>query len=213
MHALSIHTPLVVIVLASLSTLGCSAKGSTTQSAPSFVTVPDVTKSSVALKVTKPTAADKNAASTRELTCQANPKQFRTTFIDLINKARAKPRQCGDTSYTAAAPLRWNAQLATAAERHSLDMSDNNFFDHTGTGNTSVGERVNAANYAWQSVGENLAAGQLTLQEAIEGWLSSPGHCRNIMNTRYKEAGLACVENQSTEFSTYWTNVFGAEFQ
>jgi len=147
------------------------------------------------------------------LTCDANSEQIQTIFIDLINQVRAQPRQCGGTSHEAAGPLSWNAKLAVAAERHSVDMAVNNFFSHTGTGNTSAADRVDAVNYEWQFVGENLAAGQPSLQEAIHGWLSSPGHCRNIMNISFKEAGLACAENQSTEFGIYWTNVFGTQFE
>jgi uncharacterized protein YkwD len=29
-------------------------------------------------------------------------------------------------------------------------------------------------------VGENVASGQMTAKEAVEGWLQSPGHKRNI---------------------------------
>jgi len=38
----------------------------------------------------------------------------------------------------------------------------------------------------------------------IEGWLKSPGHCKNIMSQKYKEMGVARVGN-------YWTQTFGSQ--
>lgn len=205
--------------------MGCGSNGGTTNSTLNQTTIPNEAPNTVALPApqTLPTQSltdetnqpDVSAAigtATGKLNCDASAEQLQTQFIHLINQARAQPRQCGDASLDAAAPIRWNSQLAAAAQRHSLDMMNNNFFSHTGSDNSEVADRVDAANYEWQAVGENLAAGQTSLQEAINGWLSSPGHCRNIMNTGFKEVGLSCVENPSTEFGTYWTSVFGAQF-
>jgi len=158
-------------------------------------------------------AAENIEAQTTPVDCDASSERLQTVFIELINTARAQPRQCGDTSHNAAPPLSWSSKLAEAAQRHSTDMVSENFFSHTGSDLSSVANRVEAAQYEWQSVGENLAAGQQSLHEAIDGWLDSPGHCRNIMNTSYIDAGLACDSSESTEFRTYWTNVFGAEFE
>ena len=38
----------------------------------------------------------------------------------------------------------------------------------------------------------------------IQGWLSSPAHCANIMNPHVKEMGVA-------HKGKYWTQVFGSE--
>ena len=42
-----------------------------------------------------------------------------------------------------------------------------------------------------------------TEKSVIEGWIKSPGHCKNIMNPAYKEIGAARKGN-------YWTLVLGA---
>jgi uncharacterized protein YkwD len=39
--------------------------------------------------------------------------------------------------------------------------------------------------------GENIAAGQMTPEEAVAGWLRSPGHCANLMNGGYSEMAVA----------------------
>lgn len=146
------------------------------------------------------------------LRCDASAQEFQSVFLQLINEARAQPRQCGNSSHEAAPAVRWNAQLHQAAQQHSIDMANRNFFSHTGSDNTRVAERVDATGYSWQRVGENIAAGQPTAEEALQGWLDSPGHCRNLMNPDFADIAVACVTGESTQFNTYWTNVFGAEF-
>lgn len=224
-----INNPAIVLVLFALSSMGCSSSGSignpgikpsgepsTTpnariNTAPDFVSVPSPTYEAVQQEVDNIPEAVQVTNNT--LSCGANSEQFQILFIQLVNQVRAQPRRCGDTSFGAATAIRWNTQLESAARRHSVDMATNNFFSHTGSDNTRVSDRVEATSYQWQSVGENLAAGQTSLQQAIDGWLDSPSHCRILMNTSFKDAGLACVENQSTEFSTYWTSVFGIQFE
>jgi len=201
-------------MLSSVSLTGCGINGKAANSELTNAAVPFVVE-------TTPTDLDNDLGialgntetANNRLTCNTSSEQIQKGFIELINQARAQPRQCGDTSHEAVGPLSWNSKLVIAAERHSVDMASNNFFSHTGSGNKRAAERVDAVNYKWQFVGENLAAGQPSLQEAINGWLDSPGHCRNIMQSSFKEAGLACAENQSTEFGIYWTNVFGAQFE
>ncbi len=227
-----IGKPLFTVMFAIVSFTACSSNGVEPNESPAFNPTQDIsaaeplpTDVNDTDTITPPSnenvevPAGENPTSVssvnvnQPLTCSASSEEFQTVFIALINQARSEPRQCGNTSHNAAPPIRWNAQLAEASERHSIDMSENDFFSHTGSDNSSVANRVDATEYQWSSVGENLAAGQNTVNAAIEGWLSSPGHCRNIMDTSYQETGIACRENQNTEFSTYWTNVFGTEFE
>lgn len=58
-------------------------------------------------------------------------------------------------------------RLRSAAFGHAEDMAVNDFFDHTGSGNTTVGTRATAAGYQWTTVGENIAAGQGRVYDPI----------------------------------------------
>lgn len=55
------------------------------------------------------------------------------------------------------------------------------------------------------AVGENIAVGHTDVVMVIEGWLSSPGHCANIMRDAFTEMGAAMVEADGSE--PYWTQV------
>jgi len=67
-----------------------------------------------------------------------------------------------------------------------------------------------AAGYAWSALGENIAAGQSTVEIVVDGWMKSDGHCANLMNANFREIGAACVAgNANTTYRTYWTQDFG----
>lgn len=128
------------------------------------------------------------------------------TFImlGLVNEVRTKGCTCGATAMPSVPELSWNDLLAKAAYDHSNDMKANDYFSHTGIGNTTPGDRISAVGYNWRVYGENIALGQTTEQMVMNSWLSSEGHCKNIMNKNFKDIG-------SGRSGNYWTQVFGAK--
>ena len=135
---------------------------------------------------------------------------IRRQMVDLINEARALPRTCGDLQYTSAPPLIWSIDLEKAARTHSREMATRNFFAHRGPDSTHVGHRVQAVGYNWRVVGENIFAGIETAKEAVYGWLESPAHCKNIMNPDFTEIGAACERTTTSQYESYWTQVFAS---
>ncbi len=129
-------------------------------------------------------------------------------MLTRVNNARRQDRICGTSPYAATSPLAWHCSLETAAERHSKDMADNNFFSHTGSDGSNAGQRISATGYPWRAWGENIAAGYATVESVVTGWLESPGHCANIMNPTVTEMGAASTSNSSSDFPIYWTQVF-----
>lgn len=135
---------------------------------------------------------------------------LREQMVELINRARAESRVCGELPFSSAPPLIWNETLEGAALSHSVNMARKNFFAHRGPGGTHVGNRVDSLGYNWRVVGENIYGGIDTVVEAVEGWLESPGHCKNIMNPDFTEVGAACVQNTRSHYESYWTQVFAS---
>lgn len=103
------------------------------------------------------------------------------TLGPLLNDVRAA---------NGAAPLRYDSRLARAAQGHADDMLRNGFFSHTGTRNTSVGDRVTAQGYLWSGVAENIAQGYQSEASVMTGWTNSSGHHANNINPSYQEFGL-----------------------
>ena len=131
------------------------------------------------------------------------------SMLDAVNNFRSQERTCGGTAYSAAGSLVWQCNLESAALTHSADMADNDFFSHTGTGGSDVSTRVTATGYSWSTVGENIAAGYNSVGSVMDGWIGSPGHCANMMNPNFQDFGSAGVNNSSSQYGIYWTQVFG----
>lgn len=135
--------------------------------------------------------------------------ELEAQVISLVNDARSRARRCGDRLMAAAPPVRANARLRAAAAVHASDMAGLSFFSHTGTDGSQVAERARRSGYAWRAVGENIAAGQMKADDAMQGWLKSPSHCANLMQPGYTEMGLAFAVNPQSESGVYWVQVFG----
>jgi uncharacterized protein YkwD len=128
--------------------------------------------------------------------------------LRLVNAVRARPQTCGHTPFAPAAPLRLNALLTHAAQLHADDMLRFDYFEHTGHDGSTPAQRVAATGYAYRMVGENLASGPETAQEAVRGWLASPGHCQNLMEPHYSELGVAFAVTRSGQPRIFWVQEF-----
>ena len=132
-------------------------------------------------------------------------------LLNLVNAAREQSRQCGTQAFAATTPLSWNEQLAGAANSHTRNMANGNFFDHLDHDGRTPGDRAELAGYIAKNIGENIAAGLDTPRKVIDGWLASPGHCANLMNPQFRELGAAYAMDPKSDAGIYWTGVFGAQ--
>jgi uncharacterized protein YkwD len=133
------------------------------------------------------------------------------TVLQAINTRRAAGASCGTRgAYAATTALRWNTQLEAAALGHSTDMVTRNFFSHVSADGRSLAQRIDATGYAWQRIGENIAAGYASAEAVVAAWMASDGHCANLMNPAYVEIGLSCVLGTAANpHPNYWTLDFG----
>lgn len=126
----------------------------------------------------------------------------KTQLLRLVNGIRTRGCNCGDTWYGPVAPLTWNDQLEAAAQAHSRDMQTRNYFAHKSPEGHNAGIRLDKAGYNWSAFGENIGMGYRNEEEVINAWRESPSHCKNIMNGKFTEMGVARA-------GSYWTQTFG----
>ena len=100
-------------------------------------------------------------------------------------------------------PVSLDARLTEAGQKHSEDMSANDYFSHTSQDGRSFVDRAKAEGYASPGA-ENIAAGQRSPEQVMEAWMNSPGHRANILNCDLKKMGLGLETD-----GYYWTQVFG----
>lgn len=127
---------------------------------------------------------------------------FQTDMLGYVNALRTKGCKCNGVQMPLVPALKWNSLLENASKRHGNDMLKNNFFDHTGSDGSTLATRANDAGYAWSSLGENIAKGYTSVPTVIDGWISSSGHCKNMMSANFTELGAANI-------GAYWVQDFG----
>lgn len=136
---------------------------------------------------------------------------FELEMLDLINQRRAEGAVCGGREMRPVPPLAMQGNLRDAARLHSEDMGERSYFAHQGLDGSSPGDRAERAGYLnARAVGENIAGGSPTAEDAMEGLMNSPGHCENIMSPAYSQVGVGYSFLSGSPWGHYWTQVFGA---
>lgn len=105
-------------------------------------------------------------------------------------------------------PLTISFKLMAAARDHTTDMAEHDNMSHTGSDGSTIVVRYERVGYKWSAAAENVAAGYMTPQDVVNGWMSSTGHRKNILNCSITEIGVGYAFSESSH-STYWTQDFG----
>ena len=94
-------------------------------------------------------------------------------------------------------PLTLNTKLNASAQAKANDMVSRDYWNH----NTPDGKEpwvfFDAAGYVYQKAGENLANSFSTSQATVIGWMDSPSHRANILDTSYTEVGFGFVNAEN----------------
>jgi uncharacterized protein YkwD len=130
--------------------------------------------------------------------------------LTLINQVRASGTRCGQRSFAPTSPVTLSATLATVALGHAADMAEHDYFEHEDLTGHSPAQRVRAVGYQEKLVGENIAYGPKSVDEVVQGWLDSPDHCENIMDSRFAQMGIAYAPGQHSRRGLYWVQVLAA---
>jgi uncharacterized protein YkwD len=110
-------------------------------------------------------------------------------------------------------PLQMSPELNSAAQAHSQDMADHNYFSHVDRDGHLPGWRAQQAGYLGQAGFENIAAGYATAEDVVTGWYNetppNDGHRRNLLNCALTDVGIGYAMNSSSDYHSYWTQDMG----
>ncbi len=90
-------------------------------------------------------------------------------------------------------PLTVNGKLNEAAQRKAGDMFAFNYWAHSSPSGRNPWAFFLEVGYKYIYAGENLARDFMNSEGVVEAWMNSPTHRDNILNSNYKETGLAVV--------------------
>ena len=135
------------------------------------------------------------------------PHEFVQRVVDLTNEFRLQ---------NGLSLLGISFELQQAAQQHSSDLAHADYFSHTGLDGRQPWDRAEDSGYNYYTIGENIAAGQLTPEEVVQAWIDSPPHLENLMNPAFTEIGIGYEYLQDDtgliNYNHYWTQLFGTEF-
>jgi uncharacterized protein YkwD len=104
-----------------------------------------------------------------------------------------------------------NAKLTNSADWMARDLSIENYFGHTDSLKRPPAKRAEAFGYkGWTTVCENIAGGTDNPKEAMEMWIDSPGHRKNLENPDVREIGVGYAFSPTSKYKKYWVQIFGA---
>lgn len=122
---------------------------------------------------------------------------FQTEVVRLVNVERAK---------NGLGALSIDSTLMKTATVKSQDMARNNYFSHTSPTYGSPFDLMKQYGVSYRTAGENIAMGQTSPAQVMNGWMNSPGHRANILNGSYTKIGVGAVQNSNGTY--YWTQHF-----
>lgn len=130
--------------------------------------------------------------------------------VERLNELRRSADAPCAQAHAALAVLAWESRLAASAQEQAVDLAVNERLSHVDARQRSFGVRLRSVGYSASGAGENLAAGQSNLDDALAAWLASPSHCANLMQPQFSDVGVACVQRRGSRFERYWVAHFGA---
>lgn len=90
--------------------------------------------------------------------------------------------------------LAWEDSLQASASQRAYEASV--LFSHTRPDGSS-GFTAFPSNLPLQTMGENIAKGQLSPQDAVIDWMNSASHRENILDPGFTKTGVGCYQDAS----------------
>lgn len=115
--------------------------------------------------------------------------------VELVNQERAK----GGLK-----PLTVNRSAEAAALVRAKETEKS--FSHTRPNGSSFSTALTEQGVSYRTAGENIAWGQRSPEQVMQGWMNSAGHRANIMNPKFTSIGVGYYRSASG--TNYWTQLF-----
>ena len=156
-----------------------------------------VVRAAVAIESSQSTAPISNAAALSTMDAEEN------ACLALINKTRAENKQ---------PPVRVSVKLTDAAKWLSNDNATNkpDDPDHTDSLGRDVGKRLRDFGYEADIIKENIVVGAESATYAMQVWLGSGFHVRNILSGYVRVVGVSRVCKKGAKSGCHWTVILGS---
>lgn len=115
--------------------------------------------------------------------------------VALVNTERAK---------AGLSALTLDTEIASAALVRAKETEIS--FSHTRPDGRHFSTVLSDSGISFRGAGENIAWGQRSPEEVMNGWMNSEGHRANILNPNFTKIGVGYYQNAAGR--NYWTQLF-----
>lgn len=102
--------------------------------------------------------------------------------------------------------LELDADLCAAAQARAQEIAQS--FSHTRPDGSSCFTILEEFGISYRAAGENIAMGQRTPEEVMDGWMNSSGHRANILNGTFTSIGVGYYVDGAG--AAHWVQIFQA---
>lgn len=120
--------------------------------------------------------------------------EYARRVVDLVNEERAK---------AGLSEVKLDMDVTAAADVRAREIKQS--FSHTRPDGSSFGTALQQQGVPYRGCGENIAWGQRTPEQVMNGWMNSEGHRANILNKNYKNIGVGFYQENDVN---YWVQLF-----
>lgn len=102
--------------------------------------------------------------------------------------------------------LELDADLCAAAQARAQEIAQS--FSHTRPDGSSCFTILEEFGISYRAAGENIAMGQRTPEDVMDGWMNSSGHRANILNGTFTSIGVGYYVDGAG--AAHWVQIFQA---
>ena len=164
-------------------------------SASSASRAPERQPEASASRSSSTTAASRSTAAPTKPPADGSLSGYADAVVKLVNQERAK---AGLKS------LSVNQAAAAAANVRAREIEG--AFSHTRPNGSSFSTALKEQGASYRAAGENIAYGQRSAEQVMEGWMNSSGHRANILNAEYTAIGVGVYRSASG--TLHWVQLF-----
>jgi uncharacterized protein YkwD len=108
------------------------------------------------------------------------------------------------------APLRRHPRLDDAAQAQAQDMFTRRYYSHDTPEGKSAMDRIQALGYRARYAGENIARGQYSVDEVMDGWMESKTHREHLLSKVFDDVGFGLAFGKNPGgYEILWVQNFG----
>ena len=176
------------------ATTNTPSSGRTTEKTSGTTKRPSATQKPASSATQKTTSTTRKPTPPTTASAPQNAADYAAEVLRLVNAERAKAGKSA---------LKADANLAKAAQVRAAEIVSS--FSHTRPDGRDPFTAMKEAGVSYRAAGENIAWGQKTPTQVMQGWMNSDGHRKNILSDSFGRLGVGYVVQNGR---AYWVQMF-----